>query len=53
MALEDGDEVIMRGWAQGDGYRVGFGECAGVIAPAPDFPSQWIGNRLAASALAL
>ncbi|HEX7070921.1 MAG TPA: fumarylacetoacetase, partial [Rhodothermales bacterium] len=29
--LADGDTVTMRGWAQGDGYRVGFGECTGQI----------------------
>jgi len=32
--IEDGDEIILRGWAQGDGYRVGFGECRGVLLPA-------------------
>jgi fumarylacetoacetase len=32
--LQDGDEVIMRAWCQGDGYRVGFGDARGVIAPA-------------------
>ena len=32
--LLDGDELILRGWAQGDGYRVGFGECRGVVEPA-------------------
>jgi fumarylacetoacetase len=31
--LEDGDEVIMTGWCQGDGYRVGFGELQGKILP--------------------
>ncbi|MCH8569215.1 MAG: fumarylacetoacetase [Balneolales bacterium] len=31
--LKDGDTVIMRGWGQGDGYRVGFGECAGKLLP--------------------
>lgn len=30
--LEDGDTVIMRGWCQGDGYRIGFGELRNVIA---------------------
>lgn len=31
--LEDGDTVVMTGWCQGDGYRVGFGECrAKVVA---------------------
>jgi len=32
--LQDGDTVTMRGWAQGDGYRVGFGEVSGMILPA-------------------
>ena len=32
--LEDGDTAILRGHAQGDGYRVGFGECSGTILPA-------------------
>ena len=29
--LEDGDSLVMRGWCQGDGYRVGFGEVEGTI----------------------
>jgi fumarylacetoacetase len=32
--LDDGDSVSMRGWCQGDGYRVGFGEVEGTIVPA-------------------
>lgn len=32
--LEDGDVLTMRGFAQGNGYRIGFGECAGEILPA-------------------
>lgn len=32
--IEDGDEVVLRGWCQGDGYRVGFGACSGQIVPA-------------------
>jgi fumarylacetoacetase len=32
--LEDGDCLVMRGWCQGDGYRVGFGEVEGTITPA-------------------
>jgi fumarylacetoacetase len=32
--LEDGDRVTMRGWCQGDGYRVGFGEVTGRLLPA-------------------
>ncbi len=31
--LKDGDELILTGWAQGDGYRVGFGEVRGAILP--------------------
>jgi len=35
--LEDGDTVTLRGHAQGDGYRIGFGDCAGHVLPAlPD-----------------
>ncbi|KAI8808910.1 hypothetical protein BJ742DRAFT_806855 [Cladochytrium replicatum] len=29
--LEDGDEVVLRGYAEVKGGRVGFGDCAGVI----------------------
>ncbi len=32
--LEDGDTVTLRGWAQGEGYRIGFGDCTGRILPA-------------------
>ncbi|MGY3441888.1 MULTISPECIES: fumarylacetoacetase [unclassified Bradyrhizobium] len=32
--LENGDSLVMRGWCQGDGYRVGFGEVEGTIAAA-------------------
>jgi fumarylacetoacetase len=32
--LEDGDEVIITGWCEGNGYRVGFGEVRGEILPA-------------------
>lgn len=32
--LEDGDEVIMQGWCQGEGYRVGFGEASGKVLSA-------------------
>jgi fumarylacetoacetase len=32
--LENGDSLVMRGWCQGDGYRVGFGEVEGTIVPA-------------------
>jgi fumarylacetoacetase len=33
--LEDGDEVIFRGWCEAPGYRrIGLGECRGVISAA-------------------
>lgn len=36
--LEDGDTLILTGHASGDGYRIGFGACAGAILPALDWP---------------
>jgi fumarylacetoacetase len=32
--LEDGDTLTITGWAEGDGYRVGFGEVTGRVLPA-------------------
>lgn len=33
--LEDGDEVIIRGWCERASFaRIGFGECRGVVLPA-------------------
>lgn len=32
--LEDGDTVVLRGRAQGQGFRIGFGDCAGQVRPA-------------------
>jgi fumarylacetoacetase len=32
--LEDGDTLSITGWCQGDGYRVGFGEVSGKVAPS-------------------
>jgi fumarylacetoacetase len=29
--LEDGDTLILRGFCQGDGYRIGFGEVSGTV----------------------
>ena len=38
--LQDGDEVIMRGYCEREGYpRIGFGECRGTILP-PGHPKQ-------------
>jgi len=39
--LEDGDSVTLRGAAIGDGYRVGFGTCAGKLLPPVDLPGDW------------
>lgn len=34
--LEDGDEVVIRGWCEnGTARRIGLGECRGVVTPAP------------------
>ncbi|MGB3864962.1 MAG: fumarylacetoacetase [Xanthobacteraceae bacterium] len=32
--FEDGDSLLIRGWCEADGYRVGFGEVEGTIMPA-------------------
>lgn len=33
--LEDGDEVVMRGWCEREGFRrIGLGECRGTVRPA-------------------
>jgi fumarylacetoacetase len=32
--LEDGDTVCMRGYAEKDGVRIGFGECRGTVLPS-------------------
>ncbi|KAJ2168857.1 hypothetical protein GGF45_005520, partial [Coemansia sp. RSA 551] len=34
--VEDNDTVRLTGYCQGEGYRVGFGECTGTILPAVD-----------------
>ncbi len=31
--IQDGDTVILRGWCDKDGVRVGFGEASGSIIP--------------------
>jgi fumarylacetoacetase len=38
--LEDGDSLLFRGYAQGETYRIGFGEAEGTILPARALPSQ-------------
>lgn len=32
--IADGDEIVMTGWCQANGYRIGFGEVSGVVLPA-------------------
>jgi fumarylacetoacetase len=32
--IEDYDTLTLRGQAQGDGYRIGFGDCRGKVIPA-------------------
>ncbi|NWU81319.1 FAAA Fumarylacetoacetase, partial [Onychorhynchus coronatus] len=36
--LQDGDEIILTGYCQGNGFRVGFGQCSGKILPALSNP---------------
>jgi fumarylacetoacetase len=36
--IEDGDTMILTGHASGEGYRIGFGACAGKILPAIKYP---------------
>jgi fumarylacetoacetase len=48
--LEDGDELIMTGWCQGNGYRIGFGEVTGVIEPALEI-EQALGTKSKATVI--
>jgi len=32
--LHDGDQVVMKGWAEASGFRIGFGEATGRVLPA-------------------
>ncbi|MCI2255630.1 fumarylacetoacetase [Domibacillus sp. PGB-M46] len=32
--IEDGDQLTITGWCQGDGYRIGFGSVTGKVLPA-------------------
>ncbi|MCE8007588.1 fumarylacetoacetase [Aestuariivita sp.] len=36
--LEDGDTLTLKGFAEGDGYIIGFGDCTGQLLPALDDP---------------
>ncbi len=48
--LEDGDRLTIRGFAQGDGYRIGFGDCAGRVQPAVALP-DWAREPEAAATI--
>ena len=37
--LKDADSLSITGWAQGEGYRIGFGEVEGTILPAREIMS--------------
>ena len=34
--IQDGDEISLFAFAQGAGYRIGFGPCTGRILPAKE-----------------
>lgn len=36
--IEDGDTLTLRGHAEGDGYRIGFGDCTGQVIAALQDP---------------
>lgn len=38
--LQDHDTLIMRGWAQGKGYRIGFGDVVGTVLPAKTLETE-------------
>ncbi len=34
--VQDGDSILMTGWAVNNGKKIGFGECEGTVLPALD-----------------
>ncbi|HMQ42122.1 MAG TPA: fumarylacetoacetase [Paracoccus sp. (in: a-proteobacteria)] len=34
--IQDGDRITLSGYAEGDGYRIGFGSCTGKVLPAKE-----------------
>jgi fumarylacetoacetase len=46
--LENGDRLTLRGYAQGEGYRIGFGDCSGRVLPAVPLP-DWARETEAAA----
>jgi fumarylacetoacetase len=44
--LEDGDTLVITGWCQGDGYRIGFGEVSGrIIGSDPPSPGYGVAGQ--------
>ena len=39
--IEDGDRLILSGWCEGHGYRLGFGEATGTVLPAHPPRNEW------------
>jgi fumarylacetoacetase len=39
--VEDGDTVILRGWCEAPGRRIGFGTCEAQLLPAVELPQAW------------
>ncbi len=35
--IEDGDTLTLTGWAEGEDYLIGFGECSGKVLPSPNW----------------
>ncbi|BDC45528.1 hypothetical protein PTKU15_88250 [Paraburkholderia terrae] len=51
--IEDRDELTLRGWCQGNGYRIGFGTCVGTILPALEVAAENNGCSYIATSEAL
>ncbi|KHN80931.1 Fumarylacetoacetase [Toxocara canis] len=43
--INDNDEVTLRGWCEGHGYRIGFGECRGKLTLVGTMASAFIENQ--------
>lgn len=43
--LQDGDELVIRGYCQGPGYRIGFGECRGRVEPCVELSRRGVESR--------
>jgi fumarylacetoacetase len=39
--VEDGDTVILRGWCEAPGRRIGFGACETQVLPCTELPEAW------------